>query len=109
MRSSTAADVASRADRAQLDIRVQELERAVQAGRAARTAEVSEISARLLEMETQFKGMSNAFNVGLQQQDRQDAMLWSRAFPNVPFTPRTFFAQLYQPSATPIQQPETTR
>jgi archaellum component FlaC len=78
--ASTQADLTSRTDRAQLNERVRILEAAYQTGSADRRADTSTIKAQLVEIETQFKSMSDALNIQKDQTQQFFSMIWEKVF-----------------------------
>lgn len=80
--ASTEADAASRSDRAQLNERVRSLETAVTADAGERRAQYGVMSAKLIEVETQFCASDVVRNLMHAADLRLFAMLWHKAFPD---------------------------
>jgi hypothetical protein len=82
--ASQNSDVQSQTDRAQLNSRVSEIEHAISAGVAERRAAQAAISAKLVEIETQFCASDVMRNLTHAQDMRTTAVLWRQAFPRNP-------------------------
>ena len=55
----------------------------------------------LSEIETQFEGVSVRVNLEAQHQDQWIALLWRKAYPDVPYPPRTYYPVTSRPPGLP--------
>lgn len=89
--ASTAADVNSRSDRAQLNERIQKLETTVSNDIADRRAAAAATKVSLAEIEGQFHALSNLDNLRAAQQERLNSLLWEKSHPGERYPNGTFF------------------
>lgn len=79
--TSTQADVASRSDRTQLNDRLRALETQVAGNAGERRSQFAAMSAKLVEIETQFCASDIVRNLLHASDMRLQAMLWAKAYP----------------------------
>jgi hypothetical protein len=88
---STAADVASRSDRGQLNERVHALEAEASKGSADLRATSAETKVSLAEIETQFHAASDIGNLRSIWQNRINSLLWEKVHPGEHYPAEAFF------------------
>jgi len=93
--ASTQADAMSRADRAQLNERVREMETTVAANAGERRAQFGVMAAKLAEVETQFCSSDVVRNLMHANDLRVFSILWHKAFPDTTFpTDNAFYPRV---------------
>lgn len=90
---SVAADSQSRADRAQLNARLTTVEQEAQANAGTVHSNAETTAARLVEIETQFRGASNVLNLQLDHAEQLMGMVWQKAM-GTALPPTTFRPEL---------------
>lgn len=95
IQNSQSSDSVSRADRAQLNTRAGAVEEVARQNTTDIHTLTASTSSKLVEVETQFKLLSDILNMDKDQDQRLFTLLWKRAFPGqelppVPFRPQMF-------------------
>jgi hypothetical protein len=93
--SSTQADMESRSDRAQLNERMRNVEAAVHSGSADRRAAEATTKSALVEIETQFKAMSDTLNFQKDVTQQWLTLLWQKTY-GESLPPADFRPNLYR-------------
>jgi hypothetical protein len=88
--ASQQADASSRSDRGQLNDRTKTLEQITSTSTAERRSQEAETKQKLVEIETQFKSMSNTLNIITDHIQQWLTVLYEKVFPDQKF-PRTDF------------------
>jgi hypothetical protein len=92
--ASSQADVNSRADRSQMNSRIQTLENQFSISTADMRAFDATVASQMVEIETQFKSLSHAHNEMNDQQQRINGLLWNKVYneklPPTDFRPNFF-------------------
>jgi len=94
--AATQSTLVSRVDRAQLNSRVQVIEEQVATAQSDRRAAEARTSARLVEIETQFKSASVVANIQKDDTERLIGLLWNKVFPGSTLPPADYRPKLYQ-------------
>jgi hypothetical protein len=101
--ASTAKDQESTVDRANLNRRTEANTAAISEESTERKSQVAEISSRILEGETQFKGISTVLNLLLHEVEVLKARTYNLEVPGKRYPEITpFYPELYQPSPNAI-------
>jgi hypothetical protein len=94
--ASSQADSVSRADRSQVNVRVGVLEEASRQNTTDVRTLNATTSAKLVEVETQFKLLSDILNLDKDQDQRLLTLLWQRTFPGELLPPVNFRPQMFK-------------
>jgi hypothetical protein len=94
--ASTRADEISRADRGELNLRMQNLEGVVGTTNADRRSAESRTAAQLVEIETQFKSASVVQNIEKDSTQRLLGLLWSKVYPGESLPRANYRPALYR-------------
>jgi hypothetical protein len=93
---SSQADSLSRSDRAQLNTRLVTLEEISRQNTSDLHAIIASTSAKLVEVETQFKLLSDILNLDKDQDQRLFTLLWKKAYPGQELPPLPFRPQMFK-------------
>ena len=97
--ASTSADATSRADRSQLNERLRINEAVTAQNTNEQRASATTANSKLVEIETQFKGMSDFINTSNEMNDRWIGVIYNKVFPGQKYPVTTFRPNLYRDAA----------
>jgi hypothetical protein len=103
---STSSDIASRADRQQLNDRLRLIEAELGKEIGDRRAISAEFRVSLAEIESQFHALSNLENLRAAQQEQLNALMWEKSHPGERYPNGTFFpAPVFRDQSSSNTQP----